>query len=189
MNSIALNWIDWLHFFQHFLLLSLLSIGGAMTTLPEMHRYLIDQQHWLSETQFNASVGLAQAAPGPNGLFIALLAWNVGVNSGSMTAGFFSVFIAMTGVLIPSSTLTYWVAGWLRRNKNLRLVQAFKQGLAPIVIALLIATGWIMASAYSFTEWKLWLVTIITVLLIWRTKIHIMWLIGAGVLLGWFRII
>lgn len=187
--NISLSWIDWLLMFQHYLLMSLLSIGGAITTLPEMHRYLVTEHQWLNETQFNASVALAQAAPGPNVLYIALLAWNIGINSGSMTTALFSVVVAMTGVLIPSSTLTYWVAGWLRRNTNLRAVQAFKQGLAPIVIALLITTGWIMASAHSFSEWQLWLVTIVTTLLVWRTKIHMMWMIAAGALLGWFGVV
>lgn len=186
---ISIGWLDWLHLFQHYLMLSLLSIGGAITTLPEMHRYLVGEQHWLTDTQFNASVAIAQGAPGPNVLFIALLAWNVGMNSGSTVAGFFSVFVAMTGILLPSTTLTYWVAGWLRRNCELRSVHAFKQGLAPIVIALLIATGWIMASAHSFSEWRLWAVTLVTVLLIWRSQIHMMWLIGAGALLGWFGLV
>jgi chromate transporter len=183
---ISLNWLDWLYLFQHYLMLSLLSIGGALTTLPEMHRFLVGEHRWLTDTQFNASIGLAQASPGPNVLFIALLAWNVGLNSGSTSAGLLSVVVAMSGILLPSSTLTYWAASWLRRNGGLRTVQAFKQGLAPIVIALLIATGWIMASAHSFSEWRIWILIGLTVLLIWRTQIHMMWLIGAGALLGWF---
>lgn len=186
---ISLNWSDWLLLFQNYLVMSLLSIGGAVTTLPEMHRFLISDHHWLTETQFNASVAIAQSAPGPNLLIIALLAWNVGVNAGSAATGFLSVFVAMLGMLIPSTTLTYLVSGWLQKNRELRAVQAFKQGLAPIVIALLIATGWIMASAHSFSEWQPWAVTIVTVLLIWRTRIHMLWLIGAGALLGWFGLV
>jgi chromate transporter len=152
-----------------------------------MHRFLVGEHHWLTETQFNASVALAQAAPGPNLLIIALLAWNVGINAGgSVGIGLISVFVAMMGMLIPSSTLVYMVSGWLQRNRELRTVRAFKQGLAPIVTALLIATGWIMASAHSFSEWQPWSVTVITTLLIWRTRIHMLWLIGTGALLGWF---
>ncbi|PRC92194.1 chromate transporter [Solimicrobium silvestre] len=187
--QISLNWSDWLDLFQHYFMLSMLSIGGAISTLPEMHRFLVEQHHWLTETQFNASIAIGQASPGPNLLFIALLAWNVGINSGSVAAGLFSVLIAMVGILVPSTTLTYLVAGWLRNNNGLRPVRAFKQGLAPIVIALLIATGWIMASSHPQGEWHLWLVTIVTAVLIWRTRIHMLWLIGAGALLGWFGFI
>jgi chromate transporter len=192
MNSaiqITLNWLDWWHLFQHFLTLSMLSVGGAISTLPEMHRFLVEQNHWLTESQFTASVAIAQAAPGPNVLFIALLGWNVGVNAGGTLTGMLGVFIAMFGILLPSTSLTYLVAGWLRHNAGLPVVRAFKQGLAPIVIALLIATGWIMASTHPADEWHLWVVTALAALLIWRTRIHILWLIAAGALLGWFGLI
>ena len=69
----GLGALQLLQLFGHFLLLSLLAVGGAITTAPEMQRYLVDQQGWLTAEQFSASVGLAQAAPGPNVLFIAVL--------------------------------------------------------------------------------------------------------------------
>ncbi len=86
--SLSLGWTEWFDLFLHYVSLSLLSIGGAITTAPDMHRYLVEQQHWLSDGQFNASVALAQAAPGPNVLFIALLGWNVGMNAGGIRARF-----------------------------------------------------------------------------------------------------
>ena len=178
---------DWFDLFLHYLTLSLLSIGGAITTAPDMHRFLVDQQHWLTDAQFNASIAIAQAAPGPNVLFVALLGWNVGLNAGGMLSGLFGVFLALTGILIPSTVLTYAAAQWGHRNRELRIVRAFKQGMAPIVIALLIATGWILtsANASSFRDWPVWLVTVVTALIVWRTSIHLLWLLGAGAMLGW----
>ena len=58
----ALSAWDWLDLFLHFMSLSLLSIGGAITTAPEMHRYLVNARHWLSDAQFTSSIALAQAA-------------------------------------------------------------------------------------------------------------------------------
>ena len=179
---------EWLALFLHYLSLSLLSIGGAITTAPDMHRFLVDQQHWLTDAQFNASIAIAQAAPGPNVLFVALLGWNVGLNAGGLPAALLGVFLAMLGILIPSTTLTYVAARWGHRNRELRAVRAFKQGMAPIVVALLIATSWILAGANgsSLKDWPVWLVTAVTALIVWRTKIHLLWLLGAGALLGWF---
>ena len=70
-------------------------------------------------------------------------------------------------------------------------MRAFKQGMAPIVIALLISTGWILASGNDdpARDWPLWLLTVVSVLVIWRTKIHMLWLIGAGAVLGWFNLL
>ena len=82
MSPLLMSAADWLQLVLHFATLSLLGIGGAITTLPDMHRYLVDRQLWLSDAQFNASVALAQAAPGPNILFVALMGWHVGINAG-----------------------------------------------------------------------------------------------------------
>jgi chromate transporter len=42
-----------------------MAVGGAITAAPDMHRYLVDGNHWLSETQFTSSIAIAQAAPAP----------------------------------------------------------------------------------------------------------------------------
>lgn len=193
--SLAFTITDWLALLTHFLSLSLLAIGGAITTAPDMHRYLVDEQHWLSESQFSSSIALAQAAPGPNVLFVALLGWNVGMNAGGgQGAGaaawgyaVLGVGIAMIGIMLPSTTLTFAAARWGHQNRERRAVRAFKQGMAPIVIALLIATGWILAGSHgsSLQNWPLWLLTGLSALMVWRTRLHLLWMLGAGALLGW----
>ncbi len=197
--SINLAFTDWLALLAHFLSLSLLAVGGAITTAPDMHRYLVTEQHWLSDPQFSSSIALAQAAPGPNVLFIALFGWNVGLNAGGGTAAGMAawplaalgVLIAMIGILVPSTTLTFAATRWSHQNRELRAVRAFKQGMAPIVIALLIATGWLLVAnlGQAGKSWPLGLLTAVTALLVWRTRIHMLWLLGTGGLLGWFGLV
>ena len=191
--TLHLSVADWLALLTHFLSLSLLAIGGAITTAPDMHRYLVNEQHWLSDSQFTSSIALAQAAPGPNVLFIALLGWNVGMNAGAGAGGatwaygLLGLAIAMVGILLPSTTLTFAAARSGHQNRELRAVRAFKQGMAPIVIALLIATGWILAASHGqwVQDWPLWLLSSVSALLVWRTRLHLLWLLAAGGLLGW----
>jgi chromate transporter len=191
--SLSLTQSDWLDLFIHFMSLSLLAVGGAITTAPDMHRYLVDQRHWLTEGQFTSSIALAQAAPGPNVLFVALMGWNIGLNAGGGTGmmawsyAALGVAIAMVGIMLPSTTLTFLAARWGHNNRELRAVRAFKQGMGPIVIALLIATSWILASSHGseLKNWPMWLLTGVSALLVWRTKLHLLWLLGAGALLGW----
>jgi len=177
---------DWLSLFAHYLMLSLLAVGGAITTAPDMHRYLVQEQHWLTESQFSASIAIAQAAPGPNVLFIALLGWNVGLNAGGLWTALFGMAVSMVGIMIPSTTLTYLAARWGHENRELRAVRAFKQGMAPIVVALLVATGWILATGagYGLGNWPVWAVALASTLLVWRTKLHLLWLLAAGAALG-----
>jgi chromate transporter len=185
--SISMSPADWVSLFLHFLSLSLLSVGGAITTAPDMHRFLVDRQAWLTDPQYSASIAIAQAAPGPNVLFVALLGWNVGLNAGGLPAALLGMFIAMVGIMVPSTTLTYLAARWGHENRELRAVRAFKHGLAPIVIALLIATGWILAtgSDYAVRDWPIWLIAVVSTVIVWRTKLHLLWLLGAGAVLGW----
>jgi len=192
--SIVMTPGDWFGLLQHFMVLSLLAVGGAITTAPDMHRYLVVDQHWLNDTQFSSSIALAQAAPGPNILFVALMGWNVGLNAGGgLAAGphawglaLLGVLVTMTGIMLPSSILTYTATRWAHRNRELRAVRAFKTGMAPIVIALLVATGWLLTAAHNqpTRDWPLWLLTACTALLVWRTKVHLLWLIGAGAVMG-----
>ncbi|AOW13291.1 chromate transporter [Hydrogenophaga crassostreae] len=185
---------NWVELFNHFASLSLLAIGGAITTAPDMHRYLVTEQGWLSETQFTSSIALSQAAPGPNVLFVALMGWNVGLNAGggpqvggvAWMLALLGMLIALVAIMLPSSVVTYTATRWAHANRQLRSVRAFKAGMAPIVIALLIATGWLLMAAHDQVahDWRLWLLTAVTTLLVWRTRIHLLWLIGAGAVLG-----
>ena len=194
MNTllIHLTAMDWLHLLVYFLTLSLMAVGGAITAAPDMHRYLVDGNHWLTETQFTSSIAIAQAAPGPNVLFIALLGWNVGLNAGggsglqAWSLGALGVTLCMVGILLPSSLLTWQASRWGQRNRDKRGVKAFKQGMAPLVIGLLLATGWLLGSASGnpAKDWRLWLLSVVCMLLVWRTRIHLLWLLGAGALLG-----
>ena len=184
---LVMAWHDWLNLFSHFLLLSLMSDGGAISTTSEMHRFLVEQHHWLSQAQFNDSIAIAQAAPGPNVLFVALMGWHVGMNTGSTAAAFAGVAVTMVGIMLPSTVFTYQVAQWGHRNRELRAVRAFKQGMAPVVIAMLLATSWLLATAGpARASWPLWLLAAVSCLLIWRTRVHLLWFLGAGALLGAF---
>ena len=192
--SISLASIDWLHLLGHFLSLSLLAIGGAITTAPDIHRYLVDETHWLSDTQFTSSIALAQGAPGPNVMFVALMGWNVGLNAGGgLAAGWpavalalWGVLITMVGIMIPSCTLTFVATQWAHRNREMLAVKAFKSGMAPIVIALLIATGWLLTGNHEnpARDWPLWVLAGATTLIVWKTKTHLLLLLGFGALLG-----
>jgi chromate transporter len=177
-----------------FVTLSFLSIGGAITTVPEMHRYLVAQNPWLTDSQFSASIALAQAAPGPNVMFVAVLGWNVGMASGGGPANgplpwalaSAAMAVSMVGIIIPSTTLTFFAARWGQRNRERAEVRAFKQSMAPVVIALLVATGWLLTASHGNLQQAplLWLLTVASALLVWKTRIHLLWLIGAGALAG-----
>ncbi len=166
--------VDWLALFGHFLLLSLLSIGGAITVAPEMHRVLVTQMGLLTDGQFTASIAIAQASPGPNVLFVAVM--------GYQAAGPLGAAVTLAGIMLPSTTLALAAARWGHARQHWRPVQAFKAGMAPIVLALMFSVGWILTT--ETPGWRHVLLTVVATLLVWRTRIHLLLLIGAGAILG-----
>ncbi len=195
----AFSLADWVAFFGHFLSLSLLAVGGAISMTPEMHRFLVVDKSWITDPQFTASIAIAQAAPGPNVLFVALLGWNVGFNAATSVGGIWpwlfgtlGLVLSMVGIMLPSTILCYSVSAWSQRNRHLPSVRAFKQGLAPVVVALLFSTGWVLAQGETTPTrpvWLLWVVTFTSAIVVWRTKIHLLWLLLAGAILGGFGLI
>jgi chromate transporter len=184
--SIVMSWDDWLTLIQNFLLLSAVAMGGPLVLLPEMRHLLVDTHGWLTDDQMSASVVIAQAAPGPNVLFVALLGWNVGLNNGSYGWAFFGAAALMIAMLLPSSLMVFSTAHWIHKNGHKAGVRAFKQGMSPIVVALLIASGWTLAATgtSSLDDWPFWLVTAVTVSLVLWGKIHMFWLLAIGAFLG-----
>lgn len=164
--------------FARFLMLSLLSIGGAITVAPEMHRFVVSERGWLDDAAFTASISLAQAAPGPNILFVTLIGWNA--------AGALGALATTLGILLPSSLLALGASRWAQRHQSRRGVQAFRTGMAPITVGLLLATGWILAGPAAGDP-VLAIITVLTAALVWKTRINPLWMLGAGAIAGILR--
>lgn len=175
----ALNGYELLGLFGHFLMLSLLAVGGAIATAPGMHRYIVVEHSWITDAQFTASIAIAQAAPGPNVLFVAVLGWNV--------AGPLGVLATMAGCLLPSTLLSLWATRWGEQRQSSVGVRAFKAGMVPITLGLLLSTGWVLALPYigesSHRVGALALIAV-TMVVMMRTRLSPMWLVGLGAAVG-----
>jgi chromate transporter len=200
--SITMGFQDWVSLFMHFVSLSLLAVGGAITTAPDIHRYLVDEQHWLTHYQFTSSVAIAQGAPGPNVMFVALMGWNVGMNAAAgmsptpnmlyaVMLALLGVLVTMVGIIVPSATLTFFSTQWAHKNRELKGVRAFKAGMAPLVMSLLVATGWLLTGDHDnyLEDWPMWALAAVTTVIVWRTQTHLLVLLSLGAVLGMLKII
>jgi chromate transporter len=171
----GLGTADWLALFGHFLVLSPLAIGGAITTAPDMQRFVVGERGWLGDGEFSGSVALAQAAPGPNVLFVAVIGFNVG--------GLAGVLATMVGTLLPSSLLTLHAVRWGSSRREGRPVRAFTAGLAPVTIGLLLATSWILFEPTASHPGAALLLAA-TLLVMWRTRWSPLVPIALGAVVG-----
>ncbi len=175
MPAAALSAGDWWGLFLHFLVLSLLAVGGAIATVPDMHRYLVRDKGWLSDEVFVSSIALAQAAPGPNLLFVPVLGFQV--------AGVMGALVTLVGMLVPSTTLALTATRWMQSRREALGVRAFVMGLMPVTLGLLLATGWVLAQALRGDVALIALVAAAT-LVSWRTRIAPVWMVAVGATLG-----
>ncbi len=179
-GSMAFDAAAWWQLFAHFALLSLLAIGGAITTVPDMHRFIVGERGWLGDAQFAGSVALAQAAPGPNVLFVAVIGFNVG--------GLAGVLATLGGSLLPSTVLALWAGRFGAQRRDARPLRAFTQGLAPVTIGLLVSTSWILTEP-SRLRWGTAPLMAATVWFMLRTRRTPLWPIALGALAGVFGLV
>lgn len=177
MNTLPAG--ELLELFLRFLTLSLLSIGGAMSTAPEMQRYFVVERGWIGEADFTTAIALAQAAPGPNVLFVPVL--------GFQAAGLPGAAAALVGILLPSTLLSLGVSRWGATRRETPLVRAFTAGLAPVTVGLTFAAGWLLALPFiGDPAHRLGALALIafTALVTLKTKLAPMWMIAVGAAAG-----
>ena len=171
----GLGWADLFGLWLHFTVLSLLAVGGAITTAPDMQRYLVGQHGWMSDAQFTAGVAIAQSAPGPNILFVAVMGWHV--------AGVAGVLATMLGIMGPSSALAFAVGRYGQRRADAIGLRAFTAGLTPLTLGLLVSTGWVLLAPVR-GQWMAGVLVACTVLVSVRSRISPVWQIGVGAVAG-----
>jgi chromate transporter len=156
-------------------LMSLLAIGGANSTIPEMHRVAVDVQHWMNDTQFADMFAIAQLSPGPNVLIVTLIGFHVAGVAGAAIATF-----AMCG---PSVILAYYVSNLLLRSSHSPWPALLQAALVPLSIGLMCASGYILAltADRSFLAAA---ITLAAAALAFATRLNPIWALAAGGLLG-----
>ena len=161
--------------FLHLLALWFIAVGGPSTILPDIHRYVVEVHHLLTNREFAEIYTLAQVAPGPNVMYVTLLGWHL--------AGWAGAAATTVPLLIPASTLTLLVSHLNERYPNAVIFRAVRRGLTPITIGLMFASATILMRAVNH-DWRGYLITLATVALVLRKSWNPLWLLGAGALAG-----
>jgi chromate transporter len=116
-----------------FATLSLVSIGGVNALLPEIRRQVVEVQGWMSDAVFTNLFAISHAAPGPNIILVSLIGWQL--------AGLAGLLVATLAIMIPSCTLAFLVSRAVTRWSDRRWVGLLKEGLVPVALGLILASG------------------------------------------------
>ena len=154
-----------------FAVLSLVAIGGINAILPEIHRVVVDVEAWMTSAQFADLFALAQLAPGPNAMIVALIGWKV--------AGVGGALVATLAACGPSSIACYVAWHWADRLRESPWRAIVQRALAPLAIGLILATGYTLARGADRSPGALALTLIATAMLAW-TRVNPVWVMLAA---------
>lgn len=146
-----------------FAVLSLMSIGGIIAVVPEMHAAVVETHRWMSSTDFVTLFALAQAAPGPNVIVVTLIGWRVAGASGAL--------VATLAVSAPSFAMAYTASRFSTRFNRLNWYRLAERGIAPVTIGLVLSSG-VLLSDVATHGWASLAITALTVaaVLKWRNS-------------------
>ena len=158
-----------------FMLLGLVAIGGANAVVPEMHRYVVEVERWMTDGEFAALFAIANAAPGPNVLIVTLVGWHV--------AGLAGALVTTAAMIGPTGLIVYGVFQLWNRMENAPWRPAVQNGLSAVTVGLVAATAWILTLTTA-TNWRLGAVAVATAAVSYLTKVNPLWCFAAAAGLG-----
>ena len=161
--------------FWHFLLFGCLAIGGVSTVMPGMYHYVVDEQALVTGREFADLYAIAQAAPGPNALWVTIL--------GLHAAGWMGAIATTLGVMIPASSFSLAASVLHARHADSSLALAFRRGLAPVALGFMLASCWLLLNSVGH-DWRGYGLALGALLIVLRTDVNPLWLLAAGGVIG-----
>lgn len=163
----------------YFSLLSVISMGGVPSIIPEMQRYVVEVKDWMSADEFVQLYALGQAAPGPNVLIASLVGWKI--------AGLAGALVALAAMCGPAAVIAWWVAGLWDRFKDSPWRAVIQRAMAPMVVGLILSGGYVLATPDATPDWRMWIIAGGSAAGMLRApRLNPLWLLGAGGLIGGF---
>ena len=119
--------------FFEFFKIGLFTFGGGYAMIP-LVREVVLKYDWATEEEFYNFLGICESTPGP-------IAVNMATYVGATQGGPFGSLCATVGVVLPSFIIIILVASILKKFITNKYFQDFLNGVKPVVIGLISATG------------------------------------------------
>jgi chromate transporter len=165
----------------HLALLSSISFGGFPTVLPDVRNFVVATHGWMTDQEFANFFAMAQAIPGPNMiLMMSFVGWKVWGIPGAVASAF-----ATFG---PPCAMYFGCYRLWDRLRHRAWQPIVRNGLVPVTIGLVIASGTVMARAAD-AEWRAAAVTVAAAVVMLTRRINPLWILLAGAALGGFGLL
>ena len=162
--------------FLAFLKIGTFSFGGGYAMLPFMQKEIVENNAWISMSEFSDIIGISQMTPGP-------VAINSATFVGYKVGGIIGSAIATIGVVTTSFILVSIISKILNKFKESIVIRSMLAGMRPILIALIIY-AFIDLAKESYVDFKSIIITIIIGIILLSKKVHPILVIVIAAILG-----
>jgi chromate transporter len=163
----------------YMLRLGALGFGGPVALVGYMHRDLVEERKWISESDYKEGLALAQMAPGP-------LAAQLGIYLGFVHYRFLGATLAGVAFVIPSFLMVI-ALGWAYvRFGGLTWMQAVFYGVGAAVIGIIAMSAKKLTQKSIGKDKLLWAIYLLLVVVTVVTESEVAWLFIASGVLVWF---
>lgn len=168
------------------------TFGGAYSVLAYVNQVAVNQYGWITAQQAIDGFGLAETTPGPLIMvlqFIGFMAgWN---NAGEFNQAWFAVLCALLttfATFLPSFLFIFAFAPLVERFQGNEKLSAILQGVTTAVVGVILNLALTFGFAVIYHEKQLdifaMIVSVISLIVLFRFKIDVLWVVLAGGTLG-----
>ena len=156
---------------------SLIAFGGVNALLPSLLNLSVYQEHWIDLQTFADYFAIAQAAPGPNIV-------NLAVCIGSRFAGAKGAVAAVLGLTLGPICIVMLLALLYTHYSYLESIQGVLRGISAVGVGLIASTG-IKMLRDEFRFPAMLLVVVVTVIAASYYQLGLGWVVLIASPLAW----
>jgi len=160
--------------FWRFFVISLLAFGGG-AGIALIEQTAVTETAWIDPGEFATAFALAQVTPGPVMIVATFVGYRAGGSAGALAA--------TLGVFAMPTALSAALARHFERVQLPRSLRGFRRGAAAAAVGLLGVTV-LSLGRHSMRGWIDGLVVVVAGIVALETKIHPLWVLVGGGLLG-----
>lgn len=152
------------------------SFGGPAGQIAVMHKLLVEEKKWISETRFLHALNYCMLLPGPEAQQLATyIGWLLHRKKGGLVAGLLFILPGFISILILSFLYAYF--------KDVTFVQGIFYGIKPAVLAI-VAGAVVKIGQKALKNKAMYLIAIAAFLAIFLFKVDFPYIIIAAGLIG-----
>jgi chromate transporter len=161
--------------FLVFLKVGAVLYGSGYVLLAFLRADLVEQWHWLTESQLLDAVAVGQLTPGPVFTTATFIGYVLHGGSGAI--------IATLGIFLPSFVFVALSSRLVPRLRGSRTAGAFLDGVNVASLALMVTVTWYLGRS-AIVDLVTVSLAALAALLLLRYRVNSLWLVLAGALIG-----